>query len=136
MYKTLVKVAPSAIDGEGVFAQQDIKHGSIVWQFDEKHDHRITQACHEELPEEEKKRLERVAYLSPWSGLWVYPPTGDPAEYTNHSNNNNLTTRFDSQVSPEPYFIANRDIKSGEELTNNYREFDEITRISKPEWSN
>lgn len=135
MYKVLVNVAPSDIDGKGVFAQQYIKQGSNVWMYDKDYDHAITQAEFDSKDPAEKERLHRVAYLSPWSKLWVYPPKGDSAEYTNHSNNNNLSVRFDATISTEPYSIANRDIKSGEEITNNYHEFDKITPTIKPRWA-
>ena len=78
---------------------------------------------------------EKTAYLSPWSGLWVFPPENDPAQFTNHSPNNNISVIFDENVSSEPYFIANKDIEVGEEITNNYHEFDEITQKIKPAWA-
>lgn len=135
MYKVLVNVKTSNIDGKGVFAQQDIEKDTIVWQYNAGHDHAITQAEFDAKDMVEKEYLHRVAYLSPWSNLWVYPPKGDPAEYTNHSPDNNLTVRFDEDVSSEPYFIANRDISLGDELTNNYHEFDKITQTAKPQWA-
>lgn len=135
MYKVLVNVKTSNIDGKGVFAQQDIEKDTIVWQYDAGHDHAITQAEFDAKDMAEKEYLHRVAYLSPWSNLWVYPPKGDPAEYTNHSQDNNLTVKFNEGISSEPYFIANLDISSGEELTNNYHEFDKITRTAKPPWA-
>lgn len=135
MYKVLVTIQASSIDGKGVFAQQDIEKDTIVWQFDARHDHAITQADFDAKDPVEKEYLHRIAYLSPWSNLWVYPPKGDPAEYTNHSNDNNLTVTFDGSVSSEPYFIANRAISTGEELTNNYHEFDVITKTTQPDWA-
>lgn len=67
--------------------------------------------------------------------MWVYPPEGDPAEFTNHSMNSNLSVVYNKQVSPEPYFVANRDILAGEELTNNYHEFDAMTQKESPSWA-
>ena len=49
--------------------------------------------------------------LSATSNLYVFPPENDPARFTNHSRNNNLTVRVDKGVSEEPYFFANRDKK-------------------------
>ena len=135
MYKVLVNVQTSNIDGKGVFAQQDVQKDTIVWQYTADHDHAITQAEFDAKDQVEKEYLYRVAYLSPWSNLWVYPPRGDPAEYTNHSPDNNLTVRFDEDVSTEPYFIANRNISTSEELTNNYHEFDMITKTTQPDWA-
>jgi len=68
----------------------------------------------QQLPEIESEHLSHTTYLSPWSENWVYPPTGDAAEYTNHSNNNNLVVKYDVTISVEPVFISRRDIKFGE----------------------
>lgn len=73
-----------------------------------------------------KAAIQKTGYLSPWSNMWVFPLLNDPAQYTNHKADNNLSVKFDPRVSGEPYFVANRDIAKGEELTNNYLEFDKI----------
>jgi len=132
MYVVDVEVKESNIHGMGVFAKDNIGKGTIVWQFTSGHDQRISKDEFDKLPD--KAELVHVAYLSPASGQMVYPPKGDPACYTNHSPNNNLSTVFDMSVSVEPYFIANRDIKAGEELTNNYLEFDKISQTLKDRW--
>jgi hypothetical protein len=136
MYIILVKVKKSVIAGKGVFTQQDIAKDGIVWLFKGGYDIRLDNNHYSILSSEEKLYLDKVGYLSPWSGFWVHPPKGDPAEFTNHSLNNNLSVKFDKNISPEPYFYANRNIASGEELTNNYNEFDEITILAKPSWAN
>lgn len=135
MYTIDVEIAKSKIDGLGVFSLVDIPNSKIVWIFKKDHDKRITKNEFLKLSNTDKEHLNKTAYFSPWSKFWVYPPNNDPAEYTNHSESNNLSVMFDKSVSPEPYFVANRDIKRGEELTNNYKEFDEMTRLSKPEWA-
>lgn len=135
MYKVSVAVDDSPIDGKGVFTRKDIAKDTVVWQFNDKHDIVFTPAEYEAVPPEYKARLKNTGYLSPWSNNWVFPPKDDPAQYTNHSAHNNLSARFDAEVSPEPYFVANRDIVAGEELTNNYHEFDQITRTTKPQWA-
>lgn len=135
MYKVLVRVAPSTIDGNGVFTQQDISKDSIVWLFTNGHDHTMTDDEHTALSNAERDRLDKTGYLSPWTNLWVFPPENDSAQYTNHSKENNLSVLYDKNISPEPYFVANRDIKTGEELTNNYHEFDKITRETRPKWA-
>jgi SET domain-containing protein len=135
MYMITTEIKDSPIDGKGVFSLETIPKSKIVWLFKEGHDVRKTKKEFDSLSDSDKGRLEKTAYLSPWSGLWVYPPDGDPAEFTNHSPKNNLSVKFNADVSPEPYFVANRDITVGEELTNNYHEFDEITRSTKPAWA-
>lgn len=135
MYVVPVKVAKSEIDGSGVFADAKIAKGTIVWIYKEGHDLTLSPSEYESVSAEKKNILEKTAYLSPWSGLWVFPPENDPAQFTNHSPRNNLSVVFDSKVSSEPYFIANKDIKVGEEITNNYHEFDKITQQTEPTWA-
>ena len=135
MYIVPVEIKKSSIDGKGVFATKDIKKGSIAWQYTGGHDKKMTVQAFEALGTATKKSLKRVAYLSPTSGMWVMPPENDPACYTNHSPDaNNTTVKVDPRVSDEPIFIANRDIKSGEEITNNYLEFDNNTRPKSFDW--
>lgn len=135
MYQVPVRVSESTIEGKGVFATAVISKGSRVWIFTEGHDIVMNTKEYNALPEKEKAKIKKTGYLSPWSGQWIFPPANDPAQFTNHSPNNNLSVVFDGEVSPEPFFIANRDIKQGEELTNNYHEFDKITQQTKPEWA-
>jgi SET domain-containing protein len=131
MYVVPVKIDRSDIEGRGVFALSDITEGEIVWKFKNGHDKKISEQEYKKLDEKTKN----TGYLSTSSGLYVFPPEGDPACFTNHSKNNNLNTVFDPKISEEPYFIANRDIKKGEELTNNYLEFDKVTQNLKPDWA-
>lgn len=136
MYITKIAVGKSDINGHGVFSKEFVKKGSVVWKYEPSHDIRITKQEFDNLSEAEKQELYHIAYLSPWTNLWVYPPKGDPAVYTNHSKANNLTVVFDDCFSPEPFFIANRDINIDEEITNNYLEFDKLTRETKPYYTN
>jgi SET domain-containing protein len=135
MYIVSVRVDKSDIDGKGVFAAEDIRKGTIVWVFKDGHDFKMKPQEFEKLETSTKTMIKDTGYLSPSSGLYVFPPKDDPACFTNHSQNNNLSTVFDESVSDEPYFISNRDISKGEELTNNYLEFDKITQHLKPSWA-
>ena len=135
MYIVKVEVRDSEIDGKGVFTLQDISKGDVVWKFDLSHDQVMSPEAFSKLSENEKEKLLRVAYLSRRTKQWVYPPAGDAAEFTNHSKENNLSVMYNPDISEEPIFFANRNISSGEELTNNYNDFDDLTeRDTKPEW--
>ncbi len=134
MYLVKVEVKESIINGKGVFSLEEISKGKIVWKFDPLHDKTLSVQEFNELDQTEKSELKRVAYLSTSSGLYVYPPEGDPALFTNHSKDHNLSVLIDKVISEEPYFIANRDIHTGEELTNNYSEFDESLKKVKLDW--
>lgn len=135
MYLIKVEVKNSEIHGKGVFALKKIPKNTIVWQFMPDHDLTLTPSQFDKLTKDEKAKLKRIAYLSPTSEFWVYPPDNDPARFTSHSSSNNLTSVVDANVSSEPYFITNRDIAAGEELTNNYNQFDQITQRTKPLWA-
>jgi SET domain-containing protein len=135
MYVVSVEVSKSNIDGKGVFALEDIPAGKIVWLYNAGHEIKMTQQEYKLIPRSLKITLKNSGYLSPWSGFWVLPPENDPARFTNHSPKNNLSVVYDKSLSPEPYFIANRNIKIGEGLTNNYHEFDRITQETKPSWA-
>ncbi len=134
MYLVPVSIKKSSIDGKGVFADIDIPKRTIVWKFTAGYDQVITVEEFEALDESIRKSMEKVAYLSPSSKVWISPPKDDPACYTNHSRQNNTTVVFDENISPEPYFVANRTINKGEEITNSYSEFDLNTRQQKPAW--
>lgn len=133
LYKITTKDSP--IDGIGVFADESIPKDSIVWKYDDSHDKSMTNEEFLKLDSDTQFELEKVGYISATSGLWIYPPKDDPARYTNHHpTQNNLTAQVDLTVSPEPFFIANRNIEIGEELTNNYLEFDGFVSKKNPDW--
>ena len=134
MYLVKIETKESVIDGKGVFALEDIRKGDAVWRFDPNHDEAISRAQFDEADQAVKEVLRRVAYLSKNTGRWVYPPENDPARYTNHSKENNLSVLSDESISEEPIFIANRDIAAGEELTNDYTEFDDLTEKVEQHW--
>lgn len=127
MYLIKVEVKDSVIEGKGVFSIEDIKNGDVVWKFDPSHDKVLSTSEFNELDYATQESFLRVAYLSRITNRWVYPPRGDPAEFTNHSRENNLSALYKESISEEPFFFANRDISPGEELTNNYTEFDDLT---------
>jgi SET domain-containing protein len=135
MYLIDTKIATSSLDGKGVFTKVSVKKGTRVWVFDPSYDLALSKIEYGNLDADEKHRFGHSAYLSLWSGRWICPPRGDAAEYTNHSANHNLNAKFDESFSTEPFFVANRDINAGEELTNNYHQFDEMTRTTQPVWA-
>lgn len=135
MYIKKVYVASSNIEGRGVFAGEAIPADATVWKFEDEHDVILTPDEFDALDQDKKASIQNTGYLSPWSHVWVFPPENDPACFTNHSSQNNLSVRYDKEISREPYFVANRDIQADEELTNNYHEFDDITRQTNPDWA-
>lgn len=135
MYLVTVSIKKSPIDGDGVFAESNIPKDTIVWQYTDGHDKKMTKEEFDSLDAGRKKELQRIAYLSPTTDHWVMPPDNDPACFTNHSPDTfNTSVVVDKTVSDEPIFVANRDISAGEEITNNYLEFDENSTTDKFKW--
>ncbi|HSX27953.1 MAG TPA: SET domain-containing protein [Candidatus Saccharimonadales bacterium] len=135
MYRVQVEIRNSNIDGKGVFALESIPKGTIVWQYTEGHDKKISREEFDILNESTKTAVQRVAYLSPTTKMWVLPPGDDPACYTNHDPTDfNTSVSFEPEISEEPLFRANRDIAAGDEITNNYTDFDENSTPDKFKW--
>lgn len=107
---------PSSIHGLGLFAGQDIPAGTPVARWSRDVDYRMMTTGWYALP----PRLRDFLYDYVWDGPdgMVYG-TADAGRFTNHSNSPNL--RWDEQVKTS---FAVRDIVEGEELTENYGEFD------------
>ena len=135
MYQYNVIVKKSDIEGKGVFTLENIKKGSIVWKFNSNHDLSMSQVNFKNLDLKKKKEVEKIGYLSLMSKKWILPPKNDPALFTNHSSSeNNLSVKWDLKISPEPFFISNKDILEGKEIIVNYLEFDEFIKKTKPRW--
>jgi len=135
MYLVPVSIRKSSIDGDGVFAESNIPKDTIVWQYTDGHDKKMTKKEFDKLDNGTKNELQRIAYLSPTTNVWVMPPEGDPACYTNHdSTGYNTSVVLDEKLSDEPLFVANRDIQAGEEITNNYTDFDNNSTPEKFKW--
>ena len=106
------KVRPSAIEGLGLYADEDISSGTIVWKHDFIIDGWISENDWLNYPESLKEHIKHFCcYDSKMCG-WIR--ASDNANWMNHSDEPNLDV-------PNYYIhIANRDIKKGEELTLDY----------------
>jgi len=110
----------SQIHGFGVFAAEFIPKGTKVWKFQAGFDTLIPEPCMRDLPEVVQKYL--AHYGTPWNGVGIV--FGDEAKFINHSYTPSL---FDDLENEAVY--AARDIQKGEELTENYREWDDGTNL-------
>jgi len=108
-------VAPSSIQGVGLFAAVDIPAGTTIWEFTPDVDWRIPLKDMQLFPEPYRTWLLRYVYLDE-SGAYVL--CGDNGKYMNHS--------FDPNCDDVegPYTVARTNIRAGEELTCDYRLFD------------
>ncbi len=118
-----IKVGESPIDGTGLFAGEFIPKGAIVWEFTPGVDEAFTKIEVENLPEPKRTEILGLhfAYISKQTGLYIN--CGDAAKYVNHSYNPNIASRSGDK---EEICYAVRDIQKGEEITQNYNDFEEI----------
>lgn len=121
MYLIKTYLDRSAIHGIGVFAGEDIPKGTKVWDFVEGFDQVIDQSDYDALPPQAQEYLTIYAW---WENgkIWI---CGDNGRYTNHSDEPNVVNWPNADSMAE---AASRDIKKGEELTSDYRSFDDISK--------
>jgi len=119
-------VERSEIGGLGLFAGQDIKEGDIIWFLDPSVD--------QIFDKEEFEHMLSVLYndnnekFRKWSYKRgdTYVLCADNTKFANHSETPNCKAE-------RLYDVALRDIVKGEELTYNYRDFDEESQNQKGE---
>lgn len=110
-------VAPSRIEGVGVFAAEDIEEGALIWQLAPGLDRLIRKDEIGTLPPLFQEFVERYGYPYPHDPETLIVEL-DNGRFMNHSATPN--TRFSD---PDAGFTTRR-IAAGEELLCNYAEFD------------
>ncbi len=113
-----VDVRPSPIHGLGLFATKPIAHGAPVARWTPGIDYRLTTAEYDVLPQGLRAFLWDFLWLGPDG--WHYGTSGD-SRYINHARPANLTWDEATKTS-----CANRNIATGEELTEDYAQFDAL----------
>jgi SET domain-containing protein len=108
------RLRPSGIHGVGLFADEPIAAGMIVWKFDEGLDQRFS----EDFYATRNALLKEFLFTYAWLDVSGWILCGDDARFVNHSALPNLGGGK-ALVS-----IALRDIPVGEELTEDYEMFD------------
>lgn len=117
MLSVKTKIGPSNIHGFGLFADQNILKGEIVWQHDEFFDQHISEKKFLMMSEYVQQYIKRYGHKDMHHSIYIL--CGDNARFTNHSYKPNV-----EMITPN-ISIANRDIKIGEEITEDYRTYDE-----------
>ncbi|MBI1308449.1 MAG: SET domain-containing protein-lysine N-methyltransferase [Proteobacteria bacterium] len=113
------KLDKSPLHGIGLFAAQPIKQGALIYSASPILDVNISSEQFESLTEAEKSEVR-------FWGFWiedeqVWHVDFDVSKFINHDRNSTVTQDGDHK---DAYLVATRDIKSGEELTQNYLEFE------------
>ncbi|MBI4121011.1 MAG: SET domain-containing protein-lysine N-methyltransferase [Parcubacteria group bacterium] len=117
------KVRPSPIHGLGVFADEFISKGTLVWRFIPGFDLKFTREQIVALPKHLQIYLIKYSYLSRKSKLYCAPI--DDNKYMNHSETPNVFSEYRDDEE-EVVSYALRDIETGEELTEDYSKFEDI----------
>jgi uncharacterized protein len=103
------RLAPSPIHGLGLFAAEFIPAGAVVWAFDPPVDQRVPLAALDGAPARVRSFVATYGYLEADHVLLC----GDDARFLNHARPANCSSRGEATV-------ALRDIRPGEELTDDY----------------
>ncbi|HLW66158.1 MAG TPA: SET domain-containing protein-lysine N-methyltransferase [Gemmataceae bacterium] len=104
-------LAPSKINGLGVFAREFISAGSVVWEFTPELD------LEYRIDVQPRRVQEYLRHYGSEVEPGVFLLCGDNARFMNHCENPNIS-------GAENPNIALREIAAGEEITCNYAEFD------------
>jgi len=112
------KLDRSATHGIGIFADQDIQKGQLIYTVSPGLDVDITQVQFDSLKEEEKKKIKYWGYWFEPNKVWHVD--FDHIHFINHPFTPNSAQDFSL---PEAPLTATRNIKTGEELTQNYLDF-------------
>lgn len=115
MLTVKTKVGSSKISGIGLFADEPITKGTVVWKFDSLIDVLLTKKQVDTLSEPSREQFYNYAYLDKKYGKYLL--CGDDGRFFNHSSEPNCDESMPDQTT------ALRDIAKGEELTVNYGEF-------------
>ncbi len=113
---------PSSIHGIGLFADQDIAKGTQIWKFSPNLDLEISSNDFDKLHQSEKDFILFYGFRSKKTNK--YHLSFDHVRFINHSKEGNITV--DQSIEDIEYpLVASRNIKKGEEITQNYFEFDD-----------
>ncbi|SDI89592.1 SET domain-containing protein [Lutimaribacter saemankumensis] len=109
-------LAPSSIEGLGVFSHGPIRKGELVWLYDPRFDVSYFREELDSLPAHFREFLERYTYDHPTDPDRIVLDC-DEGRFMNHSDMPNV------DLSDPARGTATRDIAAGEELTCDYRQF-------------
>lgn len=109
------KLDKSDIHGIGLFALQSVQKGDCVWKYDSRFVVAISPDELSKLTSHIKKFFETYS----WKENGLYCVNLDNERFINHSDEGNC------RMSDLHTMVAARDIECGEELSIDYREFDE-----------
>ena len=112
------EIAPSNINGLGVFTKEKIKKGTVVFKSSKTLDLELTKEEFNKLSIEEQKEFIHYGYLDKISN--TYKLDFDTSlRFLNYSEHGNI---YQDKDHNETYLVAKKDIEIGEEVTFDYLE--------------
>lgn len=118
MFLINLKLAPSSLHGIGVFTEEDIAEGVVMYRHNPTLDLQLTAAQFAELDEREQRVILHYGYIDRLTGL--YRLDHDDIRFVNDSYTPNVR-----QDEESGYLIALRPIRAGEEITLSYSDFED-----------
>ncbi|PIP58407.1 MAG: SET domain-containing protein-lysine N-methyltransferase [Candidatus Vogelbacteria bacterium CG22_combo_CG10-13_8_21_14_all_37_9] len=125
---------PSLINGIGLFADEKIPKGTLIWKYDPRFDISFSKEEYEQMPLLQKELIKYYAYLSKKQNKYIY--SIDDSRFTNHSSINPNEDCIFLPDDIESSGVANRDIEIGEEILVNYKLFDAEDETSAENYLN
>lgn len=120
------KLDRSSKHGIGVFADENLTKGQLIYTPSPLLDVNITQEQFDSLDAKEKQEILWWGFFDQPSGKWHVD--FDVSHFINHADDGTVTQDPSHQ---DAYLVAARDIKVGEELTQNYLEFETEEDLKK-----
>ncbi len=122
------KIGPSKIRGIGLFADQFIRKGTIIWRFKKGLDLVLTKKVFNRLPKIAREYIKKCGYLTIETKRWGLD--FDHARFINHSSNPN--SKISNKIRDHrDAIMAAKNIKRDEEITIDYTEYDSLEDYKK-----
>ncbi len=113
------KLDKSKFHGIGLFTDQDIKQGELIYSASPTLDLNLSQDKFDALTDNEKAEIKYWGFWIEADQVWHVD--FDNSKFINHSKNATLTQ---DPSHTDAWLVTTRDIKAGEEFTQNYLEFE------------
>jgi hypothetical protein len=120
MFLVRTYIDKSEIDNLGVFADEDILEGTVIWRYNSYIDIILDEETIDKLNDVEKGFIKKYAFLDAQTNRYILSADND--RFTNHSKTPNSSPNIEGDI------ISNKDIKKGEEITSNYFEIDKFAK--------
>lgn len=121
MFTVKTKLDKSNIHGIGVFAEEFVSKGTVIYKYLEGFDIIYSDEQYIKLPEHIRDYILHYGYYSKDEGGYVL--CGDDGRFVNHSTDPNI------QMYNRTDTIAIKDINIGDEITEDYYFFDEKANL-------